>query len=70
MDCKCWTTVSYKITIEIKEKKLTSDELQQASRYLSDALTRMGIDHAIICHMDKLKLFKIAKSFLDLRQEP
>jgi hypothetical protein len=61
-------TVTYKITIEIKEKKMASDELKQASRYLSEALARMGIDHAIECHMDKLKLFRIAKNFL-LKQE-
>lgn len=62
-------TVTYKITIEINEKKLTSDELKQASRYLSEALGKMGIDHAIICHIDKMKLFRIAKNFLSLRQE-
>ena len=61
-------TVNYKITIEIKEKKLTSEELKQASRYLSEALAKMGIDHTIECHMDKLKLFRIEKNFL-LKQE-
>jgi hypothetical protein len=61
--------VTYKITIEIKEKNLTSDELKQASRYISEALGKMGIDHSIICHMDKLKLFQIAKNFLSQRQE-
>jgi hypothetical protein len=61
-------TVKYQITIEIKEKKLTSDELKQASRYLSEALAKMGIDHSIECHMDKLKLFRIEKNFL-LKQE-
>jgi len=61
-------TVNYKITIEIKENKLTSDELKQASRYLSEVLAKMGIDHSIECHMDKLKLFRIEKNFL-LKQE-
>jgi len=61
-------TVNCKITIEIKEKKLTSEELKQASRYLSEALAKMGIDHSIECQMDKLKLFRIEKNFL-LKQE-
>jgi len=61
--------VTYKITIEIREKKLTTDELKQASRYLSEALSKMGIDHALECSMDKLKLFGIAKAFLKLKQE-
>jgi hypothetical protein len=61
--------VTYKITIEINENKLTSDELKQASRYISDALVKMGIDHTIDCHMDKMKLFRIAKNLLSPRQE-
>jgi hypothetical protein len=61
--------VTYKLTIEIKEKKLSSDELRQASRYLSEVLTKMGIDHSIECHMDKLKLFGIARTFLNLKHE-
>jgi hypothetical protein len=62
--------VTYKLTIEIKEKKLTSDELEQASRYISEALSKMGIDHSIECHMDQLKLFRIAKTFLGLGHGP
>jgi hypothetical protein len=63
------TSVTYKITIEIKEEKMTSEELKQASIYLSDALTKMGIDHSIACHMDKLKLFSKAMTFLTQKQE-
>jgi ferredoxin len=59
--------VSYKITIEIKEKKMTTYELKQASRYISEALSKMGIDHVIDCHMDKLKLYRVARAFLNLR---
>lgn len=62
-------TVTYIITIEIKEKKMTSDELRQASGYISEVLTKMGIDHTMECHMGKLKLFSKAKTFLSLKQE-
>jgi len=62
--------VAYKITIELKQKKMTRDELKQASRYLSEALTKMGIDHAVECRMDELKLFRITRNFLKQRHEP
>jgi hypothetical protein len=61
--------VTYKITIEIKEDKLPSDEIKQASRYLSECLARMGIDHTIECHMGKMRLFGKAKTFLKLSPE-
>ncbi|AFU58584.1 hypothetical protein Ngar_c16510 [Candidatus Nitrososphaera gargensis Ga9.2] len=63
-------TVAYKITIELKQKKMTHDELKQASRYLSEALTKIGIDHSVECRMDKLKLFRITRDFLKHRNEP
>jgi hypothetical protein len=61
--------VSHKITIQVKEEEMTSNELKLASRYLSDALSKMGIDHVIECQMGKLKLFGIAKNFLGLKPE-
>jgi hypothetical protein len=69
INCKHLPTVAYKITIELKEKKMTRDELKQASRYLSEALTKMGIDHAVECRMDKLKSFHITKNFLKQKHE-
>jgi predicted RNA-binding protein Jag len=49
--------VTYKITIVIEEQKMTSDALNQTAHYLSEALNRMGFDHTVECHLDKLKLF-------------
>jgi hypothetical protein len=56
--------LAYKITIELKQKKMTRDELKAASRYLSEALTKMGIDHAVECCNHNLKLFGITWNFL------
>lgn len=59
----------YKITIQVHDGEMTSNELKLAARYISEALSRMGIDHAIECQMGKLKLFGIAKNFLGLKPE-
>lgn len=61
--------LAYKIMIEVEEEKMTSYELKQASRYISEALSKMGIDHAIECQMGKFRLFGITKNFLKLKEE-
>ena len=56
--------MAYKITIKVDEEKLSGDELKQAARYVSDALSKMGIGHHIECQIDKMKLFGITRNFL------
>jgi hypothetical protein len=58
--------VTYKITIEIKANKLTPDQLKQTSRQLSDAVKKMGFDHALICHLNAIRKFRIAKNNQDV----
>ena len=58
--------MTYKITIEIKANKLTHDQLKQASRQLSDAVEKMGFDHALTCYLDAIRKFRIAKNNQDV----
>ncbi len=67
MVCKGSEVVPYKITIDIKEKKLTREELKHISRHISEALGKMGFDHSVECHIEKSRLFGVAKNFLNSR---
>ena len=58
--------MTYKITIEIKAKNLTKDQLKDASRQLSDAVEQLGFDHSLICHIDKIRKFKVVKNTQEL----
>lgn len=60
--------MTHKISIEIMGKKLTNDELKQASRSLSDSLEKMGFDHELICHLDKFRKFRVATHTQELSQ--
>ena len=58
--------MTYKITIEINANKLTHEQLKQASRHLSEAVEKMGFDHALTCHLDAIRKFRIAKNNQDV----
>ena len=60
--------MTHKITIEIEGKALTKDQLKQTSRQLSEALEKMGFDHALICHLDTFRKFKVTKYRQELSQ--
>lgn len=53
--------MTYKITVKINEKNLTTDAIQQAVNYFSGALDSMQIAHTIECHNDKIVLSKMSE---------
>jgi len=53
--------VTYKITVKINEKTLTTEAIQQAVNYISGALESMQIAHTIECHKDKMVFSKMSK---------
>ena len=53
--------MTYKITVKINEKTLTTEAIQQAVNYISGALENMQIAHTIECHKDKIVLSKMSK---------
>lgn len=53
--------MSYKITVKINEKNLSTDAIRQAVNYISGALDSMQIAHTIECHKDKIVLAKMTK---------
>lgn len=53
--------MTYKITVKINEKTLTTEAIQQAVNYISGALESMQIAHTIECHKDKMVLSKMSK---------
>ena len=53
--------MTYKITVKINEKNLTTDAIQQAASYISGALDSMQIAHTIECHNDRIVLSKMTK---------
>lgn len=55
------TSVTYKITVKINEKNLSTDAMQQAVNYISEALGSMQIAHTIECQKDNMVLLKMSK---------
>lgn len=55
------SSVTYKITVQINEKNLSTDAMQQAVNYISEALGSMQIAHTIECQKDKMVLLKMSK---------
>jgi hypothetical protein len=55
------TSVTYKITVKINEKNLSTEAIKQAVNYISGALDRMQIAHTIEFHKDKIVLSKMSK---------
>lgn len=53
--------MTYKITVKINEKNLSTEAIQQAVGYISRALDSMQIAHTIECHKDKIVLSKMSK---------
>ena len=53
--------MTFKITVKINEKNLTTESIQQAVNYISGALESMQIAHTIECHKDKIVLSKMSK---------
>lgn len=53
--------MTYKITVKINEKTLTTEAIQQTVNYISGALENMQIAHTIECHKDKMVLSKMSK---------
>jgi len=53
--------VTYKITVNINEKNLSTDAIRQAVNYISGALNSMQIAHTIECHKDKIVLSRTSK---------
>jgi hypothetical protein len=53
--------VTYKITVKINEKNLSTEAIQQAVNYISGALSSMQIAHTIECNKDKIVLLKMSK---------
>jgi hypothetical protein len=51
-------TVTFKITVTVKEEGITSEQIQQAANYISGALDSMQISQVIELHKDKMKLSK------------
>ena len=58
--------MTYKITIEIKARNLTKDDLKTTSRQLSDAVEKLGFDHSLVCHIDKFRKFKLVRNTHEL----
>jgi hypothetical protein len=54
-------SVTYKITVKINEKNLSTDAIRQAVNYISGALDSMQIAHTIEFHKDKIVLSKMSK---------
>jgi hypothetical protein len=55
------TSVTYKITVKINEKNLSTEAIRQAVNYISGALDSMQIAHTIEFHKDKIVLSKMSK---------
>lgn len=55
------TSVTYKITVKINEKNLSTEAIRQAVNYISGALDSMQIAHSIEFHKDKIVLSKMSK---------
>ena len=55
------TSVTYKITVKINEKNLSTEAIKQAVNYISGALDSMQIAHTIEFHKDKIVLSKMSK---------
>lgn len=53
--------MTYKITVKINDKNLSTEAIQQAFNYISRALDSMQIAHTIECHKDKMVLLKMSK---------
>jgi hypothetical protein len=53
--------LTYKITVKINEKNLSTEAIQQAVNYISGVLGSMQIAHTIECHKDKMVLLKMSK---------
>ena len=53
--------MTYKITVKIIEKNLSTEAISQAVNYISGALDSMQITHTIECHHDKIVLAKMTK---------
>ena len=53
--------MTYKITVKINEKNLSTEAMQQAVNYISGALGSMQIAHTIECHKDKMVLLRMSK---------
>jgi hypothetical protein len=53
--------VTYKITVKINEKNLSTEAIKQAVNYISGALDSMQIAHTIECHKDKIVLSRMSK---------
>jgi hypothetical protein len=53
--------VTYKITVKINEKNLSTEAIKQAVNYISGALDSMQIAHKIECHKDKIVLSRVSK---------
>jgi hypothetical protein len=51
-----------------KGQQIDPRPLKQASRHLSDAVEKMGFDHALACHLDTIRKFRIAKNDQDVRK--
>jgi hypothetical protein len=53
--------VTYKITVKINEKNLSTEAIKQAVNYISGALDSMQIAHTIECHKDRIVLTRMSK---------
>ncbi|AFU57423.1 hypothetical protein Ngar_c04790 [Candidatus Nitrososphaera gargensis Ga9.2] len=53
--------MTYKITVKINEKNLSTEAIKQAVNYISGALDSMQIAHTIECHKDKIVLTRMSK---------
>jgi predicted RNA-binding protein Jag len=46
----------YKITIELDEKEIRTDDVKRVANYLSEVLETMGYSYQIDCHKDGMKV--------------
>jgi hypothetical protein len=53
--------VTYKITVKINEKNISTEAIRQAVDYISRALDGMQIAHTIECQKDRIMLSKMSK---------
>ncbi|HEX7031664.1 MAG TPA: hypothetical protein VF172_01565 [Nitrososphaera sp.] len=53
--------MTYKITVKINEKNLSTEAIRQAVEYISSALDGMQIAHTIECQKDRIVLSKMSK---------
>ncbi|MEW6604088.1 MAG: hypothetical protein AB1351_05300 [Thermoproteota archaeon] len=53
--------MTYKITVKINEKNLSTEAIRQAVDYISRALDGMQIAHTIECQKDRIMLSKMSK---------